>query len=248
MMDLPFNLRDELTKLRKLELAALKADNAVLRQRIKIFPPVEQAVGRLFEQMKDQVIHKAIIKADGNILKASRDLGLSRSGIYKRLRKINGHLAALIIWWMLLTGCVTNQQPPSLPVRSLMESSITLPPPTARVTLEWDPSPSTNIISYLVYWGVQTRTYTNQVTTTELTVTLTNLIRGEKYFFAATAKSQGGESVFSDELVYTVPESQVRIILWTAPFTSGPWAGILTNTLPATNTQQYFKQSIQLVP
>ena len=60
---------------------------------------------------------------------------------------------------------------------------------TGRVILAWDPSAGTNVIAdYKIYWGVATRTYTNSVSAgTNLTCTVSNLVRGPVYFFAATA-------------------------------------------------------------
>lgn len=85
------------------------------------------------------------------------------------------------------------------------------------VTLVWDPSPSENIVGYNVYYGGSTRNYTNVVSAGNTTsVTISNLVTGCTYFFAATAiDSFGLESDFSEEAIYTVP----------AP-------GTLTNTPP----------------
>lgn len=90
-LKLPYDLSEELRKLRQLEAAALKADNAVLRQRIKIFPPLEQECGRLMENMKDRIIAKAIQTYNGNIARASKATGIPRSTIYKRLRNAREH-------------------------------------------------------------------------------------------------------------------------------------------------------------
>jgi transcriptional regulator of acetoin/glycerol metabolism len=92
---LPFDLRQELQKLRALELAALKADNAVLRQRLKIFPPLEAEIKALTEssslkEMSDKFIARTIDQHGGNKLKAAAALGIGRSTIYKRLRSLNG--------------------------------------------------------------------------------------------------------------------------------------------------------------
>jgi len=78
---------------------------------------------------------------------------------------------------------------------------------TNQVVLVWDPSPSTNITNYALYWGTASREYTNVVNTgTNLTATVGSLTRGVTYHFAATAKDGFGmESDFSDEATYTVP-------------------------------------------
>jgi len=87
-----------------------------------------------------------------------------------------------------------------------------LPPSTntyAKVTLAWDASPSsTNMfIQYKVYSGPSSRNYTNVVDAKAmLTITLSNIIVGIPTYYAATAYITNGlESVYSDELVYTPP-------------------------------------------
>lgn len=77
---------------------------------------------------------------------------------------------------------------------------------TAWVQLAWDSSPGTNVITnYSVYYGPATFTYTNKVVTgTNLTATVSNLVRGSTYFFSATATSSIGlESTNSNEVVWT---------------------------------------------
>lgn len=80
----------------------------------------------------------------------------------------------------------------------------------ASVTLAWDKSPGTNVIAnYNVYYGPSTRTYTNVVAAgTNLTVTVSNLVRGATYYFAATAVDTSAlESDYSTE-VSTVTKTQ----------------------------------------
>jgi len=78
----------------------------------------------------------------------------------------------------------------------------------SRVTLAWDPSPGTNVIgNYRVYYGVASGVYTNsQSAGTAMTLTITNLIRGATYWFAATATSTNGlESDYSSQVSATIP-------------------------------------------
>src|SRR2546423_1217349 len=65
------------------------------------------------------------------------------------------------------------------------------------VTLAWDPSPDASVASYKVYYGVITGVYTNSVDAGPATnVTVTSLLTGTRYFFAATAiDNLGQESV-----------------------------------------------------
>ncbi len=76
------------------------------------------------------------------------------------------------------------------------------------VTLAWDPSPSTNLAGYNVYYGAGCGQYTNIVNAgNTTTVTIPGLVQGVTYFFAATAYDTSElESDFSNEIVYTVPE------------------------------------------
>jgi hypothetical protein len=74
---------------------------------------------------------------------------------------------------------------------------------TGTVTLAWDASAGTNIIAnYNLYYGAASATYTNVVAAgTNLTVSVTNLVEGTTYYFAATAVDTAGlESDYSTEV------------------------------------------------
>src|SRR5258706_15298527 len=75
------------------------------------------------------------------------------------------------------------------------------------VTLAWDPSPDTNVISYNVYYGPGTGNYTNLLSLGNTTnATVTGLLEGGTYFFVATAVDAIGlESDPSNEISYSVP-------------------------------------------
>jgi hypothetical protein len=76
-----------------------------------------------------------------------------------------------------------------------------------QITLAWDPSPETNVVAYRIYYGVATGTYTNTVQVGKVTTaTVSNLVAGIPYFFAATAVDDVGlESEFSAEVSGTIP-------------------------------------------
>lgn len=78
------------------------------------------------------------------------------------------------------------------------------------VTLAWDPSVSSGVAGYRIYHGALSRNYTNQVSVGDATTgTVSNLVEGVTYFFAATTVNDFGvESEYSEELVYTVPGIQ----------------------------------------
>ena len=75
------------------------------------------------------------------------------------------------------------------------------------VTLAWNPSTDPNIAGCNLYYGVASRTYTNMVNPGNVTsVTISGLVEGATYFFAATSYNiLGMESDFSNEDSYTVP-------------------------------------------
>src|SRR5512136_2422232 len=69
------------------------------------------------------------------------------------------------------------------------------------VTQAWDPSPSTAVVGYRVYWGTNSRSY-QFVTNAGLSLTQSVVLahRG-RWFFAATAYDTNGlESDFSSEV------------------------------------------------
>ena len=81
--------------------------------------------------------------------------------------------------------------------------SLTNPPPS--VTLAWGASPGTNVITnYAVWFGPAPATYTNHVNAgTNLTVIVTNLSRGPRYYFSATATDNAGLSSTNSHEVST---------------------------------------------
>lgn len=84
-------------------------------------------------------------------------------------------------------------------------------PPTSTnyssVTLAWDASPSVEVTGYRIYQGGSTRTYTNSFNAgNNLQLTVTNLVQGQTYYFTATAYDAAGvESIFSNEVSYSLP-------------------------------------------
>ena len=87
------------------------------------------------------------------------------------------------------------------------------------LTLAWDPSLDTNIAGCNVYYGVASRSYTNMVHVGKATnATISGLVEGATYYFAATAYSiLGLESDFSNEASYTVPMALARLQMRAAP-------------------------------
>jgi hypothetical protein len=77
----------------------------------------------------------------------------------------------------------------------------------ANVTLAWDPSDDPTVSGYNLYYGSASGTYTNVVVAgTAITATVSNLMRGATYYFAATTFTEAGlESDYSIEISYAVP-------------------------------------------
>ncbi|HVV00866.1 MAG TPA: fibronectin type III domain-containing protein, partial [Verrucomicrobiae bacterium] len=78
------------------------------------------------------------------------------------------------------------------------------------VTLAWDASTSTNVAGYRIYCGPSSGNYTNFTSPGKVTsTTISNLVDGGTYYFAATAyDTYGQESDFSTELQVTLPGSR----------------------------------------
>lgn len=79
-------------------------------------------------------------------------------------------------------------------------------PPVGAVKLAWDPSPDPSVSGYNLYYGAGSRQYTNLLSAGNLTsLSVSNLARGQIYFFAVTAVDAAGlESDFSPEVSYYV--------------------------------------------
>jgi Fibronectin type III domain len=76
---------------------------------------------------------------------------------------------------------------------------------TGSVTLSWNPSTSSDVSGYYVYYGLTSGIYDYEISAGSNTVvTISNLVEGATYYFAATSHD-GGESLFSNEASYTVP-------------------------------------------
>lgn len=134
--------------------------------------------------------------------------------------------------------------------------------PPASVTLTWDPSPDSEVTGYSVYWGGESRGYTNRVDADGTNyVTITNVSWGSLYYFAATAYTAGRqlESGFSEEVSYQfahfppapsmlrVTNPIVRISVLSAPSPVGPWTSFATLSA-TTSGPSYFRSSVAIAP
>jgi hypothetical protein len=100
---------------------------------------------------------------------------------------------------------------PTKPAPQVVTGLLVVSNPAPAVTLAWEPSASSNVISYTVYWGAASGGYTNNASVvpaqpTNNTATVILPARGVTFYFAATAKGSNGlESAFSNEVSYTPP-------------------------------------------
>ena len=111
-------------------------------------------------------------------------------------------------------------------------------PPSASaadVMLAWDASPDPQVVGYRIYYGVASGNYTNSAPVGLVTnATLTGLVVGTKYYFAATAfDSTGIESDFSNETSHTPagPANQPPTLNTLGNLTINEGAGLQTVNL-----------------
>ena len=137
------------------------------------------------------------------------------------------------------------------------------PPYSPSATLAWNASPSTNVVCYWIYSGFNSGQYVDKLNAGPGTqFTVTDLIAGKTYWFAATAADgEWQESVLSNEISYTVPprimppgaltvtNPSVRLTIQSGDLSSGQWNDTgLTGTTQATGTNQVFRLRIAAVP
>jgi hypothetical protein len=86
------------------------------------------------------------------------------------------------------------------------------------VSFRWSANTEPDVVGYRVHYGVASRTYTQILDVgNSTTATITNLLPGTTYYFALTAyNTLGLQSVYTGELVYSVPmvlaPLQIRIV------------------------------------
>jgi hypothetical protein len=108
------------------------------------------------------------------------------------------------------------------------------------VTLNWEPSPDINAVSYNIYYGTVSHNYTSVTNVGNVTVTtIGGLVEGTTYYFAATTyDTQGQESGFSNEASYDVPAGVITNVLATMQIRSAP-AGQFLLTVTGSINQSY---------
>jgi hypothetical protein len=109
------------------------------------------------------------------------------------------------------------------------------------ITLTWNPSVSTNIAGYDIYYGTASGVY-NQVdyVTGSTSVTITNLVQGTTYYFTGTAVNTSGiQSQFSDQIEYTIPNPFAAALLPVA----SPIGGLFALTINGVTGGTYVVQA-----
>ena len=78
---------------------------------------------------------------------------------------------------------------------------------SAQATLSWNPNSESDLAGYKVYYGNSSGFYSSSIDAgSQTSYTISNLVEGEIYFFAATAYDfSGNESGYSNEVSYAVP-------------------------------------------
>ena len=104
------------------------------------------------------------------------------------------------------------------------------------VTLAWNASPGPGVAGYRVYYGVASRVYTSMVSVGVVTnATIPGLLEGVTYYFAVTAyDGEGLESIYSNEVGYTIPGIIARLLI--RPAAGGRF--VLTGAAPVGHTYQ----------
>ena len=131
----------------------------------------------------------------------------------KRTRKVLGGSSRIMGLTRVLVGILFL----AMLHHPVPADGVTLPD-AYRVTLAWNPSTSTNVTGYKIYYGLACGVYNSVESATGTNTTITGLAAGTTYYFAATAvDALGVESPFSNEASYTtevptvgVPTVQIR--------------------------------------
>jgi imidazole glycerol phosphate synthase subunit HisF len=113
----------------------------------------------------------------------------------------------------------------------------------AEVTLEWDHSVSESVTGYRIYYGQESRQYSNhEVTEYATTHTIQDLGAGTWYFTTTAIDAAGNESGFSNEVSKEIlPELRI-----TSMSSSATWFGVVclaTSSVPASAVFRYARIS-----
>ncbi len=145
------------------------------------------------------------------------------------------------------TARLVSSLAPPLPGNS--SASAAAAPPGGTVTATLNILPSTNATGYKLWWGAASHNYTNAINAgTNLVVSFTNLVRGVRYYFAATAYDASGlDSPFSNEAIFPAPVTNyLTVFVESSGAVNGLWTNYWSTTLtnpPAAS--QFFRFGIR---
>src|SRR3989475_10070148 len=107
----------------------------------------------------------------------------------------------------------------------------------AQVTLAWDPTTETDLAGYKLYYGTSSGSYPSSVDVGNLTsYTLSGLLEGRTYYFAATAYNLNlNESGFSNEVSKAIADVTPPTVSMTAPAAGATVSGTMTVSASATD-------------
>src|SRR5437870_4525381 len=107
----------------------------------------------------------------------------------------------------------------------------------AQVTLTWDPNTEPDLAGYKLYYGLSSGSYPSSVDVGNLTsYTLSGLLEGRTYYFAATAYNRSlGESGFSNEVSKALADVTPPTVSMTAPAVVSTVAGTVMVSASATD-------------
>jgi hypothetical protein len=125
----------------------------------------------------------------------------------------------------------------------------------AQVTLSWDASPGA-IANYILCWGTNSGQYyaTNAYPSTQVTGTVSNLVYGEVFYFAVAAvASDGSQSPFSNEAIYTNEPASTNGLAGSPPVPPGgttnqPGTGGSSNSVSGSSPTNFAQAQIWGVP
>ena len=116
----------------------------------------------------------------------------------------------------------------------ILTAMMEVPALAGNVTLSWNASTDPTVAGYNIYFWISGSVSTNQISVGDATgATISNLVAGATYSFAATTyNSSGVQSPFSTEVSFTVPTNVVNQLAALNPISN------LVIVQSATATQQ----------
>ena len=119
----------------------------------------------------------------------------------------------------------------------------------ATVNLTWSRSPDPNASSYNIYYGTESRVYTNAILAGNVTnLTISGLANGTTFYFAASASdSLGNESDLSNEAVLATPSVLVLTVsVYATSNLLSPWTNLAVLYLTNPPGNGFFRSSVSI--